>query len=63
MSKKKCVTVFCVHMKSEAFERHSVEIDSMHRMDARSAASNECIIPLLNVLKPSVNSIGNPLHI
>lgn len=35
----------------------------MYGIDAKSEASNECIIPLLNVLKPSVRSIGNLLHI
>lgn len=35
----------------------------MYHIDAKSEASNECIIPLLNVLKPSVRCVGNPLHI
>lgn len=35
----------------------------MHHIDANSEALNECIIPLLNVLKPSVQGTGNPLHI
>lgn len=35
----------------------------MNRLHAKAEASNECIFPLLNVLKPSVCRIGNPLHI
>lgn len=35
----------------------------MNVPDAKSVALNECIIPLLNILKPAVCRIANLLHI
>ncbi len=50
-------------MKSEALNGISLEINMMYCSDAKPEALNECIIPLLNVLKPYVHRIGNQLHI
>lgn len=39
------------------------ELHVMNHIGAKSEALNECTLPLLNVLKPSVLRTGNPLHI
>lgn len=52
-----------MHEIKKAFKWISLEINSMYPIDAKSEASDECVITHLNVLKPSVYRADNSLHI